>query len=59
MGKKGKHQNERGQRNYVAKQMIMDRIGVNASEPMKDRRNKREKDYKRSWENEDWGEDDE
>jgi hypothetical protein len=53
MSKKGKHQNT--SRNWVARQMIIDRIGVNASAPMKDRRNKREKDYKNSWKNESWG----
>lgn len=59
MGTKGKHQRShkaKSPRNWVARQMILDRIGVNACGPMKDKRLKHEKELEESWREEDWGE---
>lgn len=53
MSAKGKHQNTN--RSWAARQMILEKIGVNSGGPMKDRRSKRAKDSRKSWRNEDWG----
>jgi len=41
-------------RNQVARQMIIERIGVNASAPMKSKRDRRSKDFKKSWKSEEY-----
>lgn len=42
-------------RNHAAYDMIMGGIGKNAAGPMRDRRNRRPGDARKSWRNEDWG----
>jgi hypothetical protein len=42
-------------RNHAAYDMIMSGIGKNAAGPMRDRRNRRPFDARKSWRNEDWG----
>jgi hypothetical protein len=54
-GKKPKlHNQKRSPRNYVRKQMILDKIGQSFF--MKDRRDKRAFEHEKDWEKEDWGE---
>jgi len=55
VGSKVKKHQERKPRNWVCRQMILERIGVNAAAPM-DRTERRQKDFKKSWKSEDWGE---
>jgi hypothetical protein len=55
-GKKPKHHNEKKPRNWTARQMIVERIGMAGNQPMRDRRERKLLEQKRSWENE-WQDD--
>ena len=59
-GKRVRHNQERRPRNWVARQMIIERVGINSSDSMRERPDKKlrilEED-ERSWRDEDWGDD--
>lgn len=54
MGAKIKQRQARKPRNYIARAMILEKIGVNACKPMKHRCDSRSLDRKNSWVDEEW-----
>jgi hypothetical protein len=56
MSKSFKKPKPNDHRNQVARSMIIEKVGVNASGPMRDKRQKRVKNPKRDWRGEDYSE---
>ncbi len=55
MSKSFRKREQNEHRNQVAQEMIIERIGVNAAgRPMKSRKDKRTKNPKKSWQNEEF-----
>jgi hypothetical protein len=54
MSKSFKKKKPSDHRNQVAREMIIERVGVNAAGPMKNPRDKRKNNPKRDWRGEDY-----
>lgn len=56
MSKSFKKPKQSDHRNQVAREMVIERVGVNSAGPMKDKRQKRTHNPKRDWRGEDYSE---